>query len=863
MVVRVYPGAKSPTHEISLSDGVNTWGLRLDGGPRALQEVPMTPSTLQFTGGGSKFGDWEPGMSHIEQRTWIGGRGSDDFASDPTRFFDSHMAFTMVDGKVFPASQWKLGACNDFKETYEYMPGNVNWQALLGEKRFVSIDFTVGASAFDAHKIYIWLRRIGSPNAVTYAIYTDNSGNPNDLHSSATGTVDINDVTDVVSRWIAVNVSAASNLADNTKYHVVIFANTNDNAANHWEVGVDKVESNSKCSSDGASWSDAEFTLYHRVVAASTNRRIYYFLFRGALYAVDRKADGSASELFINGDRGKCTTGGEATLQDTNKSWTADEWIGAWVQIIAGTGKGQYREITDNTTDTLTVGTWDINPDSTSVYVIYATNIWQNITPTSGDQFDTAVTGPPWVAEKVAYFPRGNGSNIFKMQYNEGASPPVHEFRDDTGDKADLIYGFSDDTNGYRLYVADNSVMTLIRFATVAYASNLASGTAIDVGDDSAGIVNITEHNDKLWVFKEDGFYEIDSDKAIKKASGMDFVRSENTGEALANRNFYLYSSWGGFELMQMQENAAMIDMASIGPNRGEGLPNDRRGPVTAILPHPAGLFAAIDGGNEGYSSVLVRTDPVGWHEVFRSPEIGLRIRGLFWQDCPGTRPRLWIDGGDDMFYQEWPQNAINPLKDNGFVFQHECSVISSTIDMGAALLPKFIKELNLISENLTTGIEVHLEYQVDNDIETSTWIKAETFYSSPEDSLEINKGNVKRIRYRLRLLTNDADVPPVIFSTVLEGFARTPLKYQWNMRIKISDTQRDLSGGNVDYDPDEFLTWLKDAAIGARRIYMRSIWEQMDGRYVIVEPPSTLRQFTNNILGFWGGAVTVTVREG
>jgi hypothetical protein len=157
----------------------------------------------------------------------------------------------------------------------------------------------------------------------------------------------------------------------------------------------------------------------------------------------------------------------------------------------------------------------------------------------------------------------------------------------------------------------------------------------------------------------------------------------------------------------------------------------------------------------------------------------------------------------------------------------------------------------------------VHLEYQTDNDIGTTTWIKAETFYSSPEDNLEINKGNVKRIRFRLRLLTNDADVPPVIFSTVLEGFARTPLKYQWNMRIKISDTQRDLSGINADHDPDEFLTWLKNAAIGARRIYMRSIWEQMDGKYVIVEPPATLRQFTNNLLGFWGGAVTVTVREG
>jgi hypothetical protein len=111
-------------------------------------------------------------------------------------------------------------------------------------------------------------------------------------------------------------------------------------------------------------------------------------------------------------------------------------------------------------------------------------------------------------------------------------------------------------------------------------------------------------------------------------------------------------------------------------------------------------------------------------------------------------------------------------------------------------------------------------------------------------------------------MLTEDADVPPVAVATVLEGFARTPLKFQWEMRVKVGSTQRDLAGVNADHDPDKFLIWLKDAAVRARKVYMRSIWSQMDGKYVIVEPPSLLRQFTNNILGFWGGSVTVTVRE-
>jgi hypothetical protein len=223
----------------------------------------------------------------------------------------------------------------------------------------------------------------------------------------------------------------------------------------------------------------------------------------------------------------------------------------------------------------------------------------------------------------------------------------------------------------------------------------------------------------------------------------------------------------------------------------------------------------------------------------------------------------MWFDLGDDMVYQEWPQNAFNPLKDDGFEYQHEAVMVSSTIDMGAALLPKFIKELNLISKNLTTGVEVHLEYQTDTDIGGSAWIRAEAFYTSPEDVLSLNIGNIKSIRFRLRLLTNDADVPPVVIATVLEGFARTPLKYQWNMRIRVSDTQRDLSGVSADENPDVLLKWLKDAAIGAKRIYMQSIFESMHGKYVVVEPPSATRTFSNTILGFWGGTLVVTVREG
>lgn len=69
---------------------------------------------------------------------------------------------------------------------------------------------------------------------------------------------------------------------------------------------------------------------------------------------------------------GVATSGASTTITDTGKSWTASGWINYQVRIVAGTGIGQVRTITANTSTALTVATWTTTPDSTSVYVIEA-----------------------------------------------------------------------------------------------------------------------------------------------------------------------------------------------------------------------------------------------------------------------------------------------------------------------------------------------------------------------------------------------------------------------------------------------------------------------------------------------------------
>ena len=49
------------------------------------------------------------------------------------------------------------------------------------------------------------------------------------------------------------------------------------------------------------------------------------------------------------------TSGTDTTIVDSTQTYTADQYTGYVVWVYAGTNEGEYREITGNTTDTITV----------------------------------------------------------------------------------------------------------------------------------------------------------------------------------------------------------------------------------------------------------------------------------------------------------------------------------------------------------------------------------------------------------------------------------------------------------------------------------------------------------------------------
>jgi hypothetical protein len=847
--VRVYPGASNPTHELSLSDGVVTWGLKLDGGDEALKETPLTPSTLRLSGV-SGFGAWEPGLAQIEQRDWSGGRGAARFsAQSAARFYDSRNAWTLSAGELHAAPLWRFA--RGLRGAVEQLPGDVSWKGLLGAQRYQAARVTMAQSLAVA-QARVWLRRVGNPGGLSVSLFSDAAGAPGSLLAAAPS-LDGADVPDVVSELRSFEIAAS--LSAGSSYHVVVGGGSADNAANHWELAVEELAQDGHASADGASWSAAAWRPYYRLEDAPLARNFLFFRMSGALYAADQRANGGVSHLYLNGERGVATSATANSLSDSHKLWDADQWAGAWVRIAKGKGAGQARRITANSAGELSVAAWDQTPDTTSEYLIYATEIWQDISPALGDLIDGSVRDVA-VVNDHALLAQGEGVPILRVRFNSAAATPAHEFDDDGSNAADLLHAFQHPTAGPQVWRGIVSSGEVSRATPANWLTAMTFGTGIKVGERSMVLRDLLDWNGQLWALKADSFWQInDSDQARRTNLGLESYASERGAQPLLAWNGQIYFGWGSSLLASSGSS-----LEDVGPAMA-GLPAGRAGAVAGLAACGARrLAAALDAG-EHESSVLL-WDGATWHEVLRAPQPGQRLRSLAWQDCPGSQPRLWASLDGELISLPLPRDADDPAADEELSYQHEAVLVGSTIDMEAARLPKLVREVSLLSCGLGAEAQVALDYQMDGEIGGAAWRPAGAFSASPLDTLALNAGPLHALRFRLRLLSSRAAAPARVQASVVEGFARTPLRYQWEARVKLADLQAD-GGGGLSADPDAFMAWLQDAARQARRIQLRSIWAAMDNRYVIVEPPTLLRQFSNSLLQWWGGTAIVKVREG
>ena len=920
MTVNASSTSSNPSHHVSLVVGSTTVGLNVKGFPKNFRQYPYSPSSLQFSTGRQGYGSFEPPYTSIDQTDFTGGLGQLKY-EDTSKFYDSYNMWTLTDGVLMPAPLWRfakgLRSENVFMPGDKLVPGadttrsaNVSWQAMAGtdNSRYLAHKFT--GTAYDVENIWLLLRYYGTPGTLNVAIYADSS-NPTSAVSNSTVSLTAANTSkaapegDLIGQLICFQPSTSPTLSA-TDFWVVVWCAATDNATNYWEVAYDDTNGGTAArSSNGTNWTaTAARKIFYRAEEAVTNAKMHFIEYKRALYACSEPLDGSAGKICLNGDRGVATgTQSSVTLKDSTKSWTVDEWIGATAHIWNGTGEAQYRRITDNDTDTLTVSpAWDVTPvagaaDTGSEYNIIGTDKWQNVTP-SGDNGVPAkpitdvltLWGILYVAmgeaDELHRFREWNDAATWKTFWgaNSGTGTYGTDVADEeTGNNALFLEKTYDPVNENFVWAGRNlapgewgstTQTSVYKADDVTWGTDLTFGNPVPIGTRDFLITNMTVYNNKLWIGKEDSIWWVDydgqHDRAFPLDVGLQAIVSPDNCKAMAAQNLYLLFGWA-----HSMERLYGNSLDDIGPWRGTGLVKRALGSVVHIEPSIGWSFEAIDGKRDKQSSLLALTN--GWHTLFRAPSIitsafsgtnnNPRIRNIKWQSVYGESATnyMWFDFGGDIMFMQMPTSSLNPAQDDDVYFAPECYIVQSQMDAGYAELEKHYEKARHVC-NTVSG-KLYLDYDVNPDIYNFSWTNATQTDNAPSYEYDLSQSRQRNAVIRTRISTSDISDTSKnnVLAIILDAFARKPVKYNWEMQIDLSDNRNTITG-DIDFTQDTIMDQLRTWSGQAQAIAMRCTDSFADdsgsGRTVVVEPPSLFRSVWNKIMRIFKGTATVTLRE-
>jgi len=245
--------------------------------------------------------------------------------------------------------------------------------------------------------------------------------------------------------------------------------------------------------------------------------------------------------------------------------------------------------------------------------------------------------------------------------------------------------------------------------STMYYTSDgTAWSAAIAVGPGDWAVTGMAGFRDELalanavglWLQSVDWAYQVLSWLSQERATnGAGMVSWPKTNELLVAVGHGLYR-WTG------------STMVACGPDTGSGLPADRAGVVAALCPTTNWLYAAIDAGASGYSSVMAYTGG-GWHEIYTSYVSGDRIRALGYETL-SSPPRLWWGEGSVMKYAELPDYGDNPYSWTGLTFRSGGTIWLSSWGSELAQVVKDWRAVTVHVENCAATRTVQVFYDVD-----------------------------------------------------------------------------------------------------------------------------------------------------
>ncbi len=670
---------------------------------------------------------------------WQQGAPLGGLGNGADQFHASRAAFT------HGAPGWQAAPLAQFAEglrpSLQPVADALHWGGLLGDQRVLATAFSVPLGAPVYTGLHFWLRRRGQPGPLRLALCADAAGSPGAPLPGGLATLTAEDLPGTQAEWREIPLPALG-LLDAGDYHLLLYADPADTASDGWQVGL-TATANALTSAAGSNWQTAAAGLAYRLTADWPARRYHCFTLAGSLYAAETRADGQPGRLYLNGGRGLATSAADDTLTDTRQNWPPEAWAGSWVWLRSGTGTGQRRRISGNDANTLAVSpAWEALPDATSEYLIYATVHWQDITPVSGALIDGVVSSVAVVNDE-AHLAQGKTISILRMRWNPAASPPTHEFMDDGGMNADLMYTFYHPGEGVQIWRARNDNMLISRGAPASWGATTSYGSGIPVGDASQPITRLLDQDGALLVFKTDSLWRVEADEPRRLNLGLDQLPDPHNGVAACLQ--------GGAALFSWADGVARLERDQL----TEGGPPLAGGRVTALLPlGPARLLAAWQRQPDSSAQLLLQ-EGAAWHPLWQG---AAGLQGVFAQPCPGSLPWLWLESGGELLGLPLPEPGAPWPQD--LPLAPEAMLESPALDFEAPFDRKIITEVRIASHGRP---EFALEAQLDDEIGGEAWRRLGESVDLTDGVLPLNLPPARRARFRLRLDATPGEPPRLL----------------------------------------------------------------------------------------------------
>lgn len=355
-----------------------------------------------------------------------------------------------------------------------------------------------------------------------------------------------------------------------------------------------------------------------------------------------------------------------------------------------------------------------------------------------------------------------------------------------------------------------------------------------------------SEQEKSLWIFQEGMVSSINKTENTEDTYHLDRINidelqttaEEHNGKAVGTSDVYLLWSW--LNGLQRYYNT---QLEGKGPDHDEGLPKDKRGRITQILSYPSNFFVSIDGGKDGYSSIMLFNGN-GWHNLYQAPNKGERIHDIAFQPIYGNRPdRLWANVGDDIIWLAMPSRILYALHDEYAEYTHESVVVSSWLTGGMAEVDKLWQSLSIMADYLGDTCWIEADYQLDDD---ETWhpIPDNPYTVSPQqEELFANENesiNGKKLRYRLRLQTTDMHKTPKVNVVLIKCLGRVDIKYSYSFAFRNIQYKADLAGNYEELEPYELDAILSEWANSLATLRLNSAFKIYDNKRVFLDALQT-----------------------